>query len=152
MTEIDQVAVMGEYMFRCNTNPLQIGFEVGNALIGQRFCHPLALVFCEQRKGPGTNLLRIEWCIFNTTGCTNMGSNKFHINSPTPMNGASLADCVTFSSADWSRAGNRLRKFLFIRLIWRPILLKRALARRSRDASCRKSSGYHSLYTDQSGR
>jgi hypothetical protein len=57
MAKVYEVAVVGENVFRGDVYPLQVLLEGLDTVANQGFGMPLPLVFGEQCKGSGTDLL-----------------------------------------------------------------------------------------------
>lgn len=78
MAQIDQVTVVGQHMFRRDSNLGQVGLERRDAFFTQRPGVPLALVFGEQGEGPRVNGPGVEGRVFHAARSTHMGSDIFH--------------------------------------------------------------------------
>jgi len=79
MAQVDQVAVVGKNLKRLKSQPLTMLPEGSNALRGERFCHPLALVLGKQGEGIGPDGMGIQGRILHTPLRTHMCSDILHI-------------------------------------------------------------------------
>ena len=78
MSEVDEVAVMGQDPVRCVAGGITVLLKTADGGLRQRFGHPLALVFGKQGKGGGLDGPGIEGGVFHAAGGTDMGADIFH--------------------------------------------------------------------------
>ncbi|MNP36142.1 hypothetical protein D3C76_1295080 [compost metagenome] len=78
MTQIDEVAVVGQDLLGAKARLVAGLFEGANAGLGERRRLPLALVLGEQGEGIGPDGLRAGDGVFHPAGGTDVGSDKFH--------------------------------------------------------------------------
>ena len=78
LTEIYQIAVVGQDHIQTEIVFCTICFEQGYILILQRRGTPLPLIFCKQCKGICSDGGGVQRGVENASGGTDMGSKVFH--------------------------------------------------------------------------
>jgi hypothetical protein len=78
MAQVDEITIVGQYMFGCKAGALTITPKGIDAERFERRGSPLALILGKEREGRCSDLLRVQWRILYATANADMGSDVFH--------------------------------------------------------------------------